>query len=149
MNLSRGGRGDADDAFDTVSGTLGLTGCPDSILILRREPSCTTLLGRGRDLEEIEKAITFSKQGCTWRIEGDADEVRLSAERQLILAAMREMEEEIPTPTPKQIAAHASMKEGNVRRILPKMTKDGVLRKARYGKYQIAQKPIEEAIDGF
>jgi RecA-family ATPase len=138
---------DADDAFDTVSGTLGLTGCPDSVLILRREPACTTLLGRGRDLEELEKAITFSKQACTWRIEGDADEVRQSAQRQLILSAMREMEEEIPTPTPKQIAAHAALKEGNVRRILPKMTKDGVLRKAGYGRYQIARKPTEEDTD--
>jgi RecA-family ATPase len=131
---------EADDPFDTISGTLGLSGCPDTIVILKRDTSCTTLHVRGRDLEDVEKAITFNKQACTWRIEGDADEVRQSAQRQSILSAMHEMKDEIPTPTPKQIAVHAAMKEGNVRRLLPKMTKDGDLQRPKYGKYQITPK---------
>ena len=38
-------KADSDDAFDTVSGTLGLTGSVDSVIVLRRESngniSCT------------------------------------------------------------------------------------------------------------
>src|SRR5262249_5844531 len=76
------GKLEADDAFDTISGTLGLTGCPDSIVLLKRDASGTMLLARGRDIEEVEKAITFNRQTCTWTIEGDAADVRRSAQQQ-------------------------------------------------------------------
>jgi AAA domain-containing protein len=67
-------KADADDAFDTVSGTLGLTGAPDSILILKYDSTGTIVLhGRGRDLVEIEMAMTFDHNACTWRIAGDAN----------------------------------------------------------------------------
>ena len=75
-------KADADDAYDTVSGTLGLTGAPDTILVLKRDTSGTIVLyGRGRDLTEIEMAMSFDKDSCLWRITGDADEVavRVSA----------------------------------------------------------------------
>ena len=39
------------DPFDTVSGTLGLSGAADSVMILSRESQCTTLYARGRDIE--------------------------------------------------------------------------------------------------
>ena len=53
----------ADDAFDTISGTLGLTGAPDTILVLKRESSGHFVLhGRGRDLVEIEKAMSFDRR---------------------------------------------------------------------------------------
>jgi hypothetical protein len=134
---------DADDPFDTISGTLGLTGCPDSLIILKRDSVGTMLLGRGRDLEEIEKAITFDRRACTWKIEGDASEVRQSTERQLILTVLQEAEE---PQSPVQIATHTGMKRGNVRFLLFKMVADGTLQKAKYGKYQIAPKqesPVE------
>ena len=83
---------EADDPFDTISGTLGLTGCPDSLVILKKEASGTTLHARGRDIEEVEKAVTFNKQTCTWSIEGDADDIRRSTQQQTIMATLREAE---------------------------------------------------------
>src|SRR6185295_14972621 len=44
------------DPFEKVSGTLGLSGRADTILILSRDSNGTTLYGRGRDIEEIESA---------------------------------------------------------------------------------------------
>jgi RecA-family ATPase len=126
---------DADDPFDTVSGTLGLTGCPDSIVLLKRDSTGTTLLVRGRDLEESEKAITFNRDNCTWRIEGDASEIRRSAQQQAILDALREIGE---PQTPRQIAAGTGLKDGNVRFLLHKMMADGTLHKPVRGKYEIA-----------
>jgi hypothetical protein len=62
-------KADSDDAFDTVSGTLGLTGAPDTVLILKRDASGGVVLhGRGRDLTEIEQAMQFNKDGCTWSL---------------------------------------------------------------------------------
>jgi len=57
-------KADADDPFDTVSGTTGITGAPDAVLILtrRNEGDGVILYGRGRDLPEFEHAVEFSKE---------------------------------------------------------------------------------------
>ena len=59
---------DAEDPLDKVSGTTGLTGCADAVLVLNRDSQGTTLYGRGRDIEEIETAMAFDKDfvplGC-------------------------------------------------------------------------------------
>jgi RecA-family ATPase len=68
-------KADADNAFDTVSGTLGLTGAPDSILVLKRDSSGTVILhGHGRDLAALEKAMAFNREACTWSIAGEIGE---------------------------------------------------------------------------
>ena len=63
------------DPFEKVSGTLGLSGAADAVLILDRDSNGATLYGRGRDVEEIEKAVSFDKQTCRWTILGAAAEV--------------------------------------------------------------------------
>jgi hypothetical protein len=58
-------KAEADDAFDTISGTLGLTGAPDTIMVIKRDTTGTTILyAKGRDLIEVEKAIQFNKDSC-------------------------------------------------------------------------------------
>jgi len=127
---------DADDAFDTVSGTLGLTGAPDTILVLKRDHTGTFILhGRGRDIPEIEKAMTFNKETCIWTIAGELPDVRASEERKKILAAMAEIGE--PSPA-TEIAAFARMSIQGVRRLLSKMAKDGTVTRTSYGKYGLA-----------
>src|SRR5262249_15721826 len=129
---------EADDPFDTISGTLGLTGCPDSIVLLKRDASGTMLLARGRDIEEVEKAITFNRQTCTWTIEGDAADVRRSVQQQAIIAALRELGE---AQSSIQLAGNTGMKGENVRFLLGKMVADGSLQKVARGRYQITPKP--------
>jgi hypothetical protein len=59
----------ADDDFDTVSGTLGLTGGIDAIALIKRAPKGLMLHIEGRDLEEtVEKVIEFDKETARWRI---------------------------------------------------------------------------------
>jgi hypothetical protein len=126
---------EADDAFDTVSGTLGLTGAPDTILVLKRDGTGNVVLhGRGRDLIEIEKAMTFNPDSCTWAGAGELGEVRASNARKAILAAMREIE--LPA-SPADIAAGANMKRDNVKKLLGRMIDDGSIKKSDYGKYDL------------
>jgi hypothetical protein len=133
-------KADADDAFDTVSGTLGLTGAPDTVLVLKRDTSGVVILyGRGRDLTEIEMAMSFDKETCLWRIVGDADQVRRSAERGAVLTAIDEADGPIG---PNEIAAAANMKAGNVRFLLGKLVKEGAIAKASYGKYQPSRSEV-------
>jgi hypothetical protein len=81
---------DADDVFDTVSGTLGLTGGVDTIAILKRSAKGTTLHVEGRDLvDAVEKAVSFDRETCRWQILGEAAEVQRSAERSRVLTALR------------------------------------------------------------
>jgi hypothetical protein len=129
-------KADSDDAFDTVSGTLGLTGAPDTIMVLKRDAVGTVVLhAKGRDLMEVEKALSFDRDACIWRIEGEAAMVRQSSERTAVLDAIEEAGEPIG---PNDIATATGMRSGNVRRLLGKLIKQGAaIEKARYGKYRM------------
>jgi hypothetical protein len=125
---------DADDPIDKVSGTLGLTGCADTTLVLDRKGggSCT-LYGRGRDTEEIEQAVQFGKESCRWSILGDAGNVQRSGQRQAILDVLDEAPEAVG---PTEIAAACDMHVGNVRKLLFYMARDGEVEKVGRGRYQ-------------
>jgi hypothetical protein len=129
---------EADDPVDTVSGTLGLSGCADTILVLNRTAQGTTLYIRGRDIEEAEHAMSFDKVGCRWTILGDASDVHRSNERGKILAALLETTEPME---PKEIVASTGMNPNNVWQLLFKMAKDGEVVKVGRGKYRHPDHP--------
>jgi hypothetical protein len=130
-------KAEADDPFDTISGTLGLTGAPDTIMIISRDNRGTILHAKGRDLIEIEKAIRFDAGTCTWIVLGEADAIRKSSERTAIVAALEEAGAE--PIGPNQIASACDMKSVNVRNLLKKMVADGVVEKTSFGKYTLAK----------
>lgn len=123
---------EADDPIDTVSGTLGLTGCADTVLVLARSTQGTTLYVRGRDIEEAEHAVNFDASGCRWNIVGEAAEVQRSETRNAILAALEAAPESIG---PADIAAACGIKEGTVRQRLSGMLNDGQVVKVDRGRY--------------
>ena len=129
---------EAEDPLEAISGTNGVTGAADAVLVLSRDAKGTTLYGRGRDIEEIETAMRFD--GGRWSILGDADEVRKSDERRKILAALKESGDEIG---PKAIADLAGMNATNVRSLLRKMVKGGEISQPRAGFYTVPfSKPV-------
>lgn len=118
---------EADDPIDTVSGTLGLAGCADTIAVLARSSKGTTLYIRGRDIEEAEHAVQFDTGSCRWTIVGEAAEVHRSTERQQVLAALEDGEMLL-----SELTAATGMKTENLKRLLHSMVKDGeVVRPAR------------------
>jgi MarR family len=121
------------DPFEKVSGTLGLSAAADSTLILDRDGNGATLYGRGRDVEEIEVAVTFDADTCKWRALGKASEVRRTDERAAILAALADSTEPM---SPTEIADATRMSNQNVRQLLASMVKAGEVRKLRRGRYQ-------------
>jgi RecA-family ATPase len=124
----------ADDPLEMLSGTNGLAGAADTVLVLNRDANGTTLYVRGRDIEESEAALQFERG--RWHLAGDAAEIRKSGERREILAAL----EDAAGPLgPKEIASITGMKAGNVRALLLKLGKAGDIAKAKYGKYVVAQ----------
>ena len=51
----------ADDPFDTISGTQGIGGAADAMLLLARADGGGTLFVCGRDLEEHTLTMTFER----------------------------------------------------------------------------------------
>lgn len=78
---------EADDPVDTVSGSLGLTGSADAILILKRERGQhdAELFVTGRDVEEQELALKWDRERSRWLLAGDAATFRLSPERNEVI----------------------------------------------------------------
>lgn len=121
-----------DDPLDMISGTTGLTGAVDSILILSRGGHGVTLYGRGREIEEIETALELS--GGAWKILGPASEVRRSKERGEILNILEGADKPM---TLKAIADLLSIPANNVKQLLFKMAKAGEVQKTSRGQYSL------------
>jgi hypothetical protein len=81
-------KGEADDPIDAVSGTLGLAGAADAVLVIARNGQAVRLYGRSRDVDEIDKAMTFDKATCRWTILGETADVQRSKERQEIISTI-------------------------------------------------------------
>jgi hypothetical protein len=123
---------EAEDPLDTVSGTLGLAGSADTILVLDRTPQGITLHGRGRDIETLERAMQFDTGSCRWRLLGDAEEVQRSKTTAKIIEALAEDKKPM---TPKEIAEVAILKVNVVKQRLRGMVKNGEAIKVGRGSY--------------
>lgn len=126
-------RADAADPFDTISGTTGMTGAADTVVILASSTEGPKLYGRGRDVEEFEKALRFDKTTGQWLVLGDAAEVVQSDERK----AVRDLLETAKEPlSPKEVAQALGKKEGGIRMLLGRMTDAGDVVKVSRGRYR-------------
>src|SRR5262249_10582913 len=77
----------ADDLLDTLSGTLGLGGAVDSVVILAKDETGHFLYGRGRDLEEFKVAAAMDERH-RWQVLGPKPDTQASPERAQIVAAL-------------------------------------------------------------
>ena len=115
----------SDDFLDAVSGTQGLAGAADAVLVLRRSRTAAdaVLAVTGRDISEAEHALTFDPQLCTWRMLGDARVHALSPERRAILKVVTEA----GSLRPKQIAEASDVDYEVVKKLVVKMAEAGDL----------------------
>lgn len=125
---------EADDPFDSVSGTRGLTGAADTVLVLKRDSGTprTILYGRGRDVEEIETAFEFDRDNGTWGIVGAAHEVGRTDERQIILDTLKASEGPL---SPQEVSDLTGKSRTAIRQTLTRMASAGEIVKQGYGRY--------------
>lgn len=125
---------EATDIFDTISGTMGLTGVVDTMLIVGRVGDTTQLAGQGRDLEPFERVVTRDKLTGGWVIGGDAGEAASTSERQMILDVLQVE----PAPmTPTEIASAIGKKQTNVSHQLRGLLREGKVEKTGKGRWAI------------
>lgn len=126
-------RTDAADPFDTISGTTGMTGAADTVVVLASSTDGPKLYGRGRDIEEFEKALRFDPTRGQWLVLGDAVEVARSDERKAVVDLLEKAKEPM---TPRDIAQALGKKEGAIRMLLGRMTSNGEVVREKRGRYR-------------
>jgi len=139
---------DADDVFDTVSGTLGLTGGVDTIAILKRSGQGVTLHIQGRDLlEDVEKAVRFDRETCRWVILGEAAAVHRSVERTRVLEALRNGPVDGLGVREIKVAADVRSRSA-IDKLLQRMATAGEIERRARGKYSLSGTPLSEVSEG-
>jgi hypothetical protein len=125
---------DADDPFDTVSGTLGLTGAADGILVLRRQRGTAeaVLHLAGRDVDEQQLALRWEAETGQWHNLGPAEQHTSGREQARVLELLRRAGEPIK---PKEVALLLDRGEGATRTLLVRMADKGLVT-SRNGTYQ-------------
>lgn len=122
----------AEDPLEMISGTNGITGAADAVLVLNRSSQGCTLGGRGRDLEEFELSINFDPQSCRWSVLGNSADVQRSNEPNLVI----ELLDASPSPlSPASISERLSRSKDSVRQMLLRMVEAGEIIKSGRGLY--------------
>ena len=117
-----------DDPMDMISGSTGLTGAVDGMLVLARTrgDADATLVIDGRDIEDNSPlGLSFDPDMAIWKLLGRGEEFQLSKSRREVLAAIRDAEY---PPTIKEIAKTTDHSYENVRKLVQRMEADGDIR---------------------
>lgn len=126
-------KGEASDPLELISGTLGLAGAADAVAVFKRErgQADASLFITGRDIEERDLALKWHVENTTWELLGDAEEFRLSKDRQEIVDLL------VATPglRPSEIAEMLDRPRGRVKKMMYDMARDGQLRVKEGGRY--------------
>jgi hypothetical protein len=139
----------ADDVLDEVSGTLGLAGSTDGVLVLTRARSEreADLFVTGRDVEEQQLALDFDPKNFTWASQGTSEE-RLDGKYKLELEAIFRANPGTIL-SPKELGERMSIpeeKQASLRRILLRMADVGQVVRVGYGRYRWPVRSPEEAL---
>jgi hypothetical protein len=138
---------ESEDPVEQVSGTFGLTGSADTILVLSRSRGQATakLFVTGRDLEERELAFQFNSG--VWTVLGEAEEYTRSVERQRLLNLVKKYGGVISL---KEILQVLDKKESTSKMLLKRAVEDGDLLNPGKGWYSLPGNPsLEELQQGF
>lgn len=128
----------AEDFQSLVSGTNGLTGAVDAIMVLERARGQAdgVLHVTGRDVEETDYAMNFDAGTGAWtKLDGPASDYQMHETRALITRCVRDY----PGQKPAQIADALQLNPNTVRQTCKRMADKGQLRAAVGGTYYPAE----------
>jgi hypothetical protein len=126
---------ESEDRFDDISGTFGISGAADGLLLLIRAAGdfIGELRVNGRDMESNEYAMKFNPDILTWNILGDASELQTTDKKQLLFNTIKEHGGPISR---KEITDKSGLGVDYVKRMLPFLLKEGHVSKVGYGLYE-------------
>jgi hypothetical protein len=121
------------DVLDEITGSTGVSGAVDGMLILKRERGQheASLFVTGREIEQEQQlALTFDPSTALWTLVGNAEEYRRTRERQEILALLAEQGSD--GMTPRQVAEALDKNYHATRSLLRKMAEAGDIRQRNH-----------------
>ncbi|WP_103379749.1 AAA family ATPase [Pseudonocardia dioxanivorans] len=127
----------AEDFLATVSGTNGLAGAADAVLVLERARAQAdgVLHVTGRDVDETDYPLAFDSQAGAWRVlDGPTEDYLMRDTRAQIMRFLRDY----PGQRPKQIAEALQLDATTVRQTCRRMVADGQLHATPGGQYSPA-----------
>lgn len=130
----------SDDFLTEVSGTNGLAGAADTVMVLKRGRGQADgiLHVTGRDVDEDEKALSFESDTGTWHLlDGPATDHTMHDTRTTILRHVRDN----PGNTPQAIASATGVSSETVRQTCSRMAKDGQLIRNAGSRYSASSQP--------
>ena len=127
---------DADDIFDTISGTHGLTGIFDTQMVIARHGGSVKLAAQGRDLEGYEKLLERDRRTGGWKVMGDAVALAKTGERQELLDLLAESDAPLSLAT---LAKAVGKKPDTTRHLLKALVDDALVHQPGHGLYSLAR----------
>lgn len=126
---------DADDIFDTISGTHGLTGIFDTQMVIARHGGSVKLAAQGRDLEGYEKLLERDRRTGGWKVMGDAVAIAKTGERQELLDLLAESGAPLSLAT---LAKAVGKKPDTTRHLLKALIEEALVHQPSHGLYSLA-----------
>ncbi|QVI29929.1 AAA family ATPase [Mycolicibacterium neoaurum] len=151
-------KADASDFVDKLSGTSGIAGAADFIIVVNRErgESSGSLSVTGRDIPEADYTFALADlnggEGFQWQVSPDshkraakfAENQKFSENTNATLTVVRSREE----TTPADVAAEIGIDSKRAGEILARLVKRGLVSKIRWGVYKAAESAESAEIPG-
>jgi hypothetical protein len=135
------------DIFDMISGTTGLQGAVDTMIVLARARGAPagTLNITGRDIvDDGEFAVTFHKDTGKWEILGEASAIQRDTKQASVLNFLIAQGEPVG---PGEIAAELHVSSGYVKVCLRRLKKDGFVENPAPGIWQAVRQAQADRSD--
>lgn len=124
----------AQDIMDTFSGTLGLTGAADTLMVLDKKGVHSVLNLSGRDIESEQYILEFNNLKLSWSLLGKARDVQSSIAKQSVYDSLKTTGVEL---TVKEVVDLTGMQNGYVKKALSALTTEGKISRVKRGIYKI------------
>jgi hypothetical protein len=147
-------KAESEDPIDALTGSLGLSGAADGILILERitGQADAKLHITGRDVETKAYALRFEPSNLAWQMVGDASDVQTTDMKQRLFDAIKNHAFPI---SPKEIHDNSCVLDGSnalslnyIYKTLPILLREGTIKKVEHGSYIYIGKDIQDVQEG-
>lgn len=133
---------DSDDPLQLISGTQGLTGGVDNILVLKRSRGTADaeMFVTGRDIpEETTYGMTWDQRLCQWILTGSGPEATLPTEQAKVLHVIKSSDGSIDGRSitsilnPGKAIARGCSEWGRIQKVLNRLREKGLIRNVKGG----------------